>query len=307
MNIQNMFVLQLMMFTIMGIGMLCFKRGIITSAGKSTLIDLIINLILPCNIIASYHIDMELSVLISMAQVLLISLGVQVLCLILSRILYNKVAHDKRMVLQYATICSNAGFLGSPVVEGIYGSQGLLFASVYLVPLRIVMWTAGLSCFTRERQSAAGVLKTVLTHPCIIATIIGFAWMVSGVTLPLFVEDTITTIGGCTTALSMLAIGAMLAEVDVKTVLTKLTVYYSFVRLVLIPGIVLLCGLLLHLDAMLLGIAVVLAGMPAGTTTAILASKYDGDEQYASKIVFLTTLLSMITIPVFCLLIEALC
>ena len=79
---------------------------------------------------------------------LVIALGIQIISYLLGLVLYRKEVNGRRMVLRYATICSNAGFMGNPVVEGIYGSQGLLYASVYLIPLRIFMWSAGLSCFT---------------------------------------------------------------------------------------------------------------------------------------------------------------
>ena len=84
------------------------------------------------------------------------------------------------MVLQYATVCSNAGFLGNPVAEGLYGSIGLLYASVYLIPQRIVMWSAGISYFT-ESPSRKEVVKKVLTHPCIVAVEIGIVLMVTQV------------------------------------------------------------------------------------------------------------------------------
>ena len=69
-------------------------------------------------------------------QVLAIALGIQIISYLLGLLLYRKEENGRRMVLRYATICSNAGFMGNPVVEGIYGSQGLLYASVYPDPFK---------------------------------------------------------------------------------------------------------------------------------------------------------------------------
>ena len=98
---------------------------------------------------------------------LLIALGIQLACWGLGKLLYRFAPEPRRKVLQYATLCSNAGFMGNPIVEGIYGAQGLLYASVYLIPLRFFMWSAGLSCFTHT--TARETLKKLALHPCIIA------------------------------------------------------------------------------------------------------------------------------------------
>ena len=93
----------------------------------------------------------------------------------MSATLYEKVEKERRTVLQYATVCSNAGFLGNPVAEGIYGSMGLLYASIYLIP----------SYFT-ESTSKRDLIKKVVTHPCIIAVGIGLTIMIFQIKLRVF-------------------------------------------------------------------------------------------------------------------------
>lgn len=94
----------------------------------------------------------------------------------------------------------------------------------------------------------------------------------------------------------MIVIGSILAEVDFKKIFKPLTFYYAFIRLILIPAITLLLCYVFGTDAMTAGVCVVLAGMPAGSTTAILAEKYDGDSKYASECIFVTTILSVVTL-----------
>ena len=81
--------------------------------------------------------------------------------------------------LQYGTICSNAGFLGNPIAEGIYGTEGLVLASVYLIPQRIMMWSSGLAVFSGTSDKMK-TLKKVVTHPCILACVLGIILMVTG-------------------------------------------------------------------------------------------------------------------------------
>ena len=304
MKIDGLFDLQIMMFLLMAVGVVLRKMNIITKEGKGMLTDLVIDLILPCNIISAFYMPMDHSVFVSGVEILIISILIQIFCTFISGILYRKVPKEKRMVLQYATVCSNAGFLGNPVAEGLYGSVGLLYASVYLIPQRIVMWSAGVSYFT-ECPSKKEVVKKVLKHPCIVAVEIGIVLMVTQVQLPGFLSSAIENVGGCTTAITMMLIGTILTDVDMRHILTRTTVAYSFIRLVFIPAVVFAGCWLANIDSVVAGVSVTLAAMPAGTTTAILAMKYHGDEEFATQSVVLTTMLSMAAIPIWSLIIHS--
>lgn len=304
MDFTKLLNLQIMMFLMMATGVFLRKKNIITLEEKKVLTDLVIDLILPCNIIASFCIEFSPEILKRCGQVFVISCLIEVVCTFLATHIYKKFPKGKRMVLQYGTICSNAGFLGNPLTEGIYGSMGLLYASIYLIPQRIIMWSAGVSFFT-ESPDKKTLVKKVVTHPCIVACMIGIIVMGLQITLPDFLFDTINNIGKCTTAITMILIGAILSEADLKTMVTKTTAAFSLLRLIIIPLMVFAGCLLTRMPMLVTGVSVVLAAMPAGTTTAILAVKYNGDEEFATKCVVLTTLLSMIMVPIWCLVIQA--
>ena len=304
MDFTKLLNLQIMMFLMMATGVFLRKKNIITLEGKKVLTDLVIDLILPCNIIASFCIEFSPEILKRCGQVFVISCLIEVVCTFLATHIYKKFPKGKRMVLQYGTICSNAGFLGNPLTEGIYGSMGLLYASIYLIPQRIIMWSAGVSFFT-ESPDKKTLVKKMVTHPCIVACMIGIIVMGLQITLPDFLFDTINNIGKCTTAITMILIGAILSEADLKTMVTKTTAAFSLLRLIIIPLMVFAGCLLTRMSMLVTGVSVVLAAMPAGTTTAILAVKYNGDEEFATKCVVLTTLLSMIMVPIWCLVIQA--
>ncbi len=303
MELQGLLDLQLMMFVLMGVGYVLRKNGTVTKEGRSVLTDLIINVILPCNIITAFCIDFDRKILISGMQVLVISVVLQLFCTFLAAFAYRKVDKKKRMVLQYATVCSNAGFLGNPIAEGLYGFMGLLYASIYLIPQRIVMWSAWVSYFT-ESPSKRDVIKKVLKHPCIIAVEIGIIMMLTGFRFPEFLQRSVKSLGGCTTAITMLFIGTVLADAGLHNLLSRMTVLFSVVRLILIPFAVAAGCYLFHVGGTAAGLSVVLAAMPAGSTTAILAAKYHGDEVFATQCVVVTTVLSMIILPVWCLVLN---
>ncbi|WMJ89065.1 AEC family transporter [Anaerocolumna sp. MB42-C2] len=283
------------LFLLILAGIYAQKKGIITCHNRKKMTDLIIEIILPCNIVNSFLIDWSYSILINCITVLAAAIITQVIYVIVSRMLFRKSSKDKQAVLRYAIICSNAGFLGNPIVESVFGSQGLLFASVALIPLRFAMWSSGLKLFTdTDGKSTA---KKLMTHPCIIAVFIGFILMFTQIKLPGFMLKTLSGIGNCNTAISMIVIGSILAEIHVKEILDKELFYYSAIRLIIIPAVILIILKLFAVDSLVIGVIVLLSAMPAGSTTVMLADKYGGNSVFASSCVFVSTVLSLITIP----------
>lgn len=289
--------LQLRMFLIMLVGLFFRKRNLISERGKKDLTDLVIYLILPCNIVKSFLIEFNGDTLRNFGLILLISILIQIFCAVLAKTLYRKTEGGHKPVLMYATVASNSGFLGNPIAEGVFGSMGLALASIYLIPQRIVMWSAGVSYFT-EGTDRKQVVKRVVTHPCIVAVFLGLALMLAQVRLPSFLDAALKDIGNCNTAMSMLVIGTILADVKPREMLDKSLLLFSCLRLILIPLAVYAGCLLFRVDALVTGVSVLLAAMPAASTTAILAAKYEGDAVYASKCVVITTVLSLLATPV---------
>lgn len=286
--------LQLMMFLLMITGLVLRRMNIITIEGKKCLTDLIIDVILPANIIKSFLIEFNHRILMNFLTIFLLSVGIQIFCTFLSHVLYRKEDSGRRKVLQYGIICSNAGFLGNPIAEGVFGSMGLSLASIYLIPQRIVMWSAGISYFT-ESPDRKTLFKKVITHPCIVAAITGIILMVTQFPLPGFVERTIGSLSSCCTAMSMVVIGTILSDVDFRHLADKTVLSYTVLRLVLIPAVVYVACLFLQTDGLVTGVSTLLAAMPAGATTAILAAKYDGNAIFASKCVVFSTVMSLIS------------
>lgn len=293
---QNMVNMQLMMFLLAAIGFLVRRRGIIGSIARKELVNFCLYITLPFNIFYSFRMEWDSGMLMSFLEVLLLSAGYNVISILISFLLYRRADSRRQKPLRYGTIVSNGGFLGNPVIEGIYGTDGLFYASVFMLPVRIVMWSIGTSCFMKGSQE--NLVKKVLTHPCIAAIYLGLAAMISGIRFPVFLENTIRGISSCNTPLSMMLIGMMLAEMDPKGMIDRTMAGYTAVRLLLIPAVIFGITGLLPISPLLRGITVIIAGMPAPVTTALLSAKYDGDEKYATAMIFVSTVLSLVTLPV---------
>lgn len=297
MRILELGSLQAALFVMILAGVILKKKGFIDEAGKRCLTDLCVNIIIPCNIIKSCLIEFNATVLKACGFVLLVGFLLQILCLFLNKFLFNGFGVQQKKILQYCTIVSNGGFLGNPVAEGIYGNLGLLYASMFLIPVRVVMWSVGTSYFIEEKTDKKQVIRNVLTHPCLVAVYIGLLLMVTQFQLPDVLLLPIKYIGNCNSAITMLIIGSILADVNLRTIFTKTTMLFSGFRLVLLPAIAYGVCRLMGLDPVATGVCVIMTGMPAGATAALFAARYNSDAPFATKCVVLSTLLSMLTIP----------
>lgn len=296
---ENMLNMQLMMFLFIAVGFYVRKKGIVGTEGRMNMIDMCLFVTLPFNVFHSFLRGWDWDLFVACGIILLLSVGFNLISIFFSAVLYKKEEENKQKTLKYGTIISNSGFLGNPMVEGIYGSDGLLYAALFMLPVRIVMWTVGMAVFLKGQKNKAW--KNVLTHPCIVAIYLGVLVMISGIQFPPFLQNTITGISNCNTPISMMLIGMMLAEVKPKGLIDRTVMFYTAIRLLIIPIVIFAVTAILPIDPMLRGITVIMAGMPAPITTALLSAKYGGDEKYATGMIFVSTILSMITLPLWCL------
>ena len=296
MSFSGLFQTQGMLFLTMLIGYIFGKKGLADDNGKSLLTDLVLFVTLPASILKSFQIEFNHQILIACMTIVVIQIGSYVL----GMFLYNHYGESRKKVLQYATICSNAGILGNPIAEGIFGQMGMMYASIYVIPQRIFMWSVGLTYFT-EAPDKKTLCKKVATHPCILSVLIGFLLMVTQIRLPEVLNVTIKTVAGANTFLAMALVGLILSKVKLTELVERDTIYYAFIRLVFVPLLVYIGCRLASVDDLVTGVSVVLAAMPAASVTAVMASKYKKDEAFATKCVVFTTLLSLVTVPVWCL------
>jgi len=291
-EVTSLFQMQILLLVLILAGLVSAKAKIIDEHSRNSLSDLILNVFLPCNILSSF-LYTDTSKLPSMGVVFVVSAGLLIFCFGLAKPLYRRFGTEEKKVLLYATMISNASFLGNPVIESIYGLDALIYSAIYLIPLRVALWTLGLAIFS----GAKGNISKAIFHPCLIATYLGFIIMFTGFEAPALLSRIVFTLGNCTTPISMMVVGSILGLVDAKKLVTGLTVYFSSIRLIFIPLLALGIMLIIRPDPVATGVIVILSGTSAPVTTTILASKYKSDKVLASRIVFISTLFSIVTIP----------
>ena len=185
---------QTVLFIYMAVGFGCRKAGIFNDVARDKLTDFVVFVTLPCMIFESFNMAFSLESLKQGALALLIAVGMSCVALLLGKVLYNRFPYEEKSILQYGTLVSNSGFAGLPVVSGAYGDEGLFLGSLFIIPTRILMWSAGISLFTRADAKQA--VKKVLLNPGIIAVEVGLVRMLFQIPLPHFVDTAGDNLGG---------------------------------------------------------------------------------------------------------------
>lgn len=234
--------------------------------------------------------------LMTMALAVGIFAGLIIISLIIPIVL--RVPGKSAGVYRVMTIFSNIGFMGFPVISALYGTEALLYASVFLIPFNLLIYTYGiLALKSNDGQKEKLDLKKVLNIGvlcCILSIILSFVQ----IPMPSFVKTTISTLSNLTAPLSMMVIGASMATIDIRKLFmdTKLLLF-AVLKLVVIPVAGLFFLKTFIYSEMLLGVCMVMIATPVASMTAMLAQQYDGDYELASRSVALTTILSVVTMP----------
>lgn len=291
--------LQLSILVYLLVGVFAYRKQMITDDNRNQLISLVLNVLMPAMVFNSFK-EVTPEILKTGLWALVGSAVIYTFYAMVGAFAFRDIEPSKRKVLRYATLVNNAGFAGQPLTFSMYGNIGALYSSIYLVPHRIYMWTLGISILSPEEKEtgAPSALYKLMRNPSIIAVVLGLIRGLLQIPLPGFLDRSIATMGTIVSPVTAILIGSIIATIDIRSLFDKGVLRYTVIRLILIPLTVLTVSKMLGLDETLIGVFTIMASMPAGTTTALLAAQYDLDEAYASKVVFVTTVLAIITVPV---------
>ncbi|MGL5506869.1 MAG: AEC family transporter, partial [Paraclostridium sp.] len=298
MNFQNVLIQILVLFILILVGYLCRYKNIIDDATTSGLTNLIMTILLPSMIVTSMQIDFTSNLIRDIISLILISIVMYSITILISLMLKKFLSKDTDLgIYQYVVIFSNVGFMGYPVIEAIFGNEAVFFTAIFNLPFNLLVFTIGTYLLNKDNSDYSFSFKALLSPP-IISVLIGLALFILRIKLPSPIFKSIDMLGNITTPLSMIVIGSLLSQSPIKeSFLNKKLYLIAFIRLIALPILVFLL-LNPYIDnPLLLGIPVIISAMPAASNTAIMAKSYDANYNLASQAVFLTTLCSIITIP----------
>lgn len=290
----------LVLFLLMAAGFAAGKLKFLEGGNRRALSRLLVNFILPALIVASMQKPLSPELRSEAFAALGLSFAIYAaafpLALLFTRLIRAK--GPEAGVHAFACVFSNVAFMGFPVMEALFGKESLFTVSIYNIPFQILAFSIGASMIARSGNERKGLRLVDFVTPAGISSLVGFALFLLGIGLPAPLLKAMTLLGDTTTPLSMLLIGATLAATNPAALLRSSRLYLtSLYRLLLFPLGLYVVLSALGLSGRLLGMPVIIAAMPVAANASILAEAYGGDAETASALVFVSTALSLLTLP----------
>jgi len=282
------------LFIVVLVGVFCRRRGFFTDEVIRGVTQLVVNITVPCLMIANMQRPFESSVFANFLITTLLAAAVIALGMLAGWLLYRRRAHARRAVLSNITAFTNCGFMGYPIIMA-FKPDPMIYAVGYNVAYTVMAWTLGVMLF----QGRDGVrLRRVLLNPNIIASVIGVAVFLLGIQLPAIAAEAVSLLGGLTTPLTMLLIGTRVCGIEIRELKDPDYHTAALLRLIVLPLVIGALLQLLPLDSAVRSVLFLLTAMPAATVIAMQAELLDGDAVFASRAIAYCTLLSLVTVPV---------
>ena len=280
------------MLILSGVGFVLFKSGKISLEGSRAIANVLIYVSLPCVIVNSFMVERTQERMIGLG----LSAAAAVVLLLISGVV-SALCFRKDAIAALTTTFANPGFFGIPLITAVLGEDAVFYIAAMIACLNMGQWTYGVSRLKGGKAKVTA--KTVLTAPFMVAIIIGLFLFFTGIRLPQVVTKTIDYAAGLNTPLAMFTIGIYMAQTDLKKLFGRGKLYLvSLVRLVIIPllSFAVLCLLPASQQEMRLALLIASA-CPVGSNTAVYAQLYNNDYGYAVQTVVISTLLSVVTLP----------
>lgn len=279
-------------------GYLAARAGVLSTEGNRQLSRLLVNVANPLLIVSSV---LRGEHLLANAEVLALT-GLIVCCyactialgLLVPRLL--RAPQEQRGTYQFMFIFSNIGFMGYPVVASLFGASAIFYVSLFVLFFQLLCWSYGVSLISGAPKFRFE--RKVLKQPCLIAALFAYVFYLSGLRAPELAYKATSYVGELTSPLAMLVIGSSLAQMDLRKIFGNWRIYVlCALKMVVVPLLMYAVLRLVIQNQLMLGVTMVTLCMPVATNTTIISYQNHGDDALASSGVFLTTLLSVVSIP----------
>lgn len=300
MDIMVVFQTMLKLFLLLILGFVLFKCHIFDEYTNKKISALIVNVASPMLIISSIA-----GVEGSNKSIVFLMIGAGILMyigfIILGKIINRIFPFPKKdwPVYECMVVFANTGFMGYPVLLGVFGQEAVFYASLIHMAFNFFVYTYAIMCLTKGDDSEFKLNFKQLLTPGIILIFVGIFIYLFDIQLPSVLMDTINSVGSLTAPLSMMMIGSSLAVYPIKDSFTDWRSYvFAFVRLMIVPFVTMIMCRLLHIDAYYANITIITNAMPVGSMVLMLATQYNANVKIVTRNIVVSTLLSVITIPI---------
>ncbi|MDO4502393.1 MAG: AEC family transporter [Coriobacteriia bacterium] len=299
-----------MLFIIVGVGYASKKVGWMDQDFDKAFSKVILNAVLPCMILGSVLAAETLPTPEQLVTMFAFGTLSYVVMLVVGLVVtwVMRISHGHRGVFRYMMLFGNVGFIGFPVITAIFGPEALLYAGLYQFPFNILAYTLGAYFLTQDNEYGVKVKVSpkVFLSPAVISCLVAVVLTVLGIHNVPVLGPATETLGSMTTPGALLIIGSSLANLPLRELTGGPRLWISAaVRLLVTPVLVLLLFSQFNLDPVILGVIVILCGMPVATNGTMMCYEYGGDAKTMSQGTFITTVFCLLTIPLLSTLLTA--
>ncbi len=294
--INQLAILFIMMFTGFGLN----KIGLLGGEFDQHLNKFVIQVTMPLMVLSSVLTNEGERDMSLVLEVFVIAI-VMYIALPLLGILFSKICRipvDHRGVYRYMFVFGNVGFMGFPIVEALFGADAVLYAGINNIVFNLGSFSYGAYFVSRDGSVKAKISPKTFLTPGIILSVLAIIIYFTGITFPDFIVSPVESFGDLTTPLAMLLIGSTIAGMDIKSLISDVSIYiFIAIRMIALPLIAYPILNFFIDNTFLLQFSLIMLMMPVANTAVLFAKQYGADDEYAAKGVFLSTLLSIIYIP----------
>ncbi|MDD6311047.1 MAG: AEC family transporter [Firmicutes bacterium] len=321
MNNSEVIIALLKVFIMILPGFILGKMKLLNDTHTEGMSGLLTNVTYPCMVIAAMQMEYSSQVMRNSIYVVIIFLAVGLIAMGVSKGVAKtlRLGSDKSGTMAFMMVFGNTGFMGLPVINGLYGQQGVFYAAICDSSIGILMFTLGIMLIKQaasgdSRMSASDVIKG-FANPCFISVIIGFAFYAGQASIPEIIAEPLGMIGSATSPLAMIVVGVHLSKCKFKDIFAdKLGWVAAVLKLFITPLIALVILKIIFMvsggmdsSQFLFAAAIVLeSAMPCAMFTVILSEQYRADTSLATHGVMLSTILSAVTIPIVAMILQIL-
>ncbi len=288
------------LFLLLFLGYFLYKIKVIDNHFNGNLTRFVLNVTIPCMLIQKSLIIEEYKPIGTIGYVFFIALIVYLILPIIGYLIARllRVPVEERGLYIFMTTYSNIGFIGFPVMNSIFGSEAIFYTTIFNMIFNLSVYTFGLYIINLGTDNKIKLSYKSLITPATIACVISLIIYLAHIKLPTVLTDTIGMVGDITTPLAMIIMGVTLASIPLKEVFTEIRIYpYTILKQVILPIIIYPVLSYFITDPLILGVTLINIAMPVGNSAVLFTNVYGGNQELAAKTIFITTIISIMTIP----------
>lgn len=285
----------LTLFLLIGVGVVCAKVKLLSDGAVKALANLVLYIATPCVIVKSCIREFDPAMLWGFLTVIAVAAVTHGLLILLAKVVFRDKEEDRRRVFRVATVFSNAGYMAIPLQQAILGDVGVFYCAAYVIVFNVFLWTYGLAEMSGESRLS---VKKILLNPGVIGVVVGLLLFVLPIPVPALIVDGIGHLAALNTPVPMLIVGFYLAQTDLLAALKDGRSWLCMVlRLVAAPAVALGGLLLCGVRGDLLTSCMICIATPVATACTMFATRFDRNPRLSVNLVSLSTLLSVVTLP----------